>query len=663
MIPAYYKNGLRFLNHIIICLQELLQHLGPSSHWDILQLKYEAFGRELLVLSKIRKEFIQEVQNEFRFHQPGVKNMQWMSPVLNSFLAYMYYCGSVNPQHKPHMMNVHLDDPQTYNWHSWANNQEIPGLWGRLPEHPAEYQTAIFEAINAKIALEPNTESSGSCSEMWCKGIINMMVQIKQKIQDRSSADKSVLEVLESSVDIVKNNGCEKPVKKGRGRPKGVLNSTIMELQSLPKSPMKLRSKNSARSSFLSQNDDAISERSLPEVVQEDMRDDISRTETIQSDMSSAFKRAETLNQRTLKSDQLSLNQQTDLRAASNSSKTRPIENDVPALDLSKLFCKKFHPKFGKSLLLSTPWDYSLDTCMVPNKESESSLYDEVIDQAMDINVIFQNTSTSNSRDISLEISEDVIFSSPIVSLNCSEEFDQTTSVSPVSSSLSKDDLPIQVDSSLSLPVMEDKESLFIPSSSLSSQEESAQTSLITSKTSKGTLIFTKSLDEKFVYDSVTFVPNALKSQGKTKAKSKGKGKSKDLSEFIQSSQRNHEIPPKSISQIQTRKEKEKRKMVISDESSTADPSPSIKSMTTLTLPANISKSDELQNNIKQQIRKAMTAKDVQKQIKTDMDIIVRYVYWMKTQKDTVKLSKEPKIGFKCWQKVQSVRIRVSAEG
>lgn len=302
------------------------------------------------------------------------------------------------------------------------------------------------------------------------------------------------------------------------------------------------------------------------------------------------------------------------MRAASNSSKIRPTENDVPALDLSKLFCKKFHPKFGKSLLLSTvsnyfeeqvlhsklieglqsakglcdssqeeqmqskiaetavapvhmmksqsnsfrfddepssfsdytePWDYSSDTCMVPNEESESSLYDEVIDQAMDTNIIFQNTSTSNSRDISLEISEDVIFSSPSVSLNCSEEFDQTTSVSPVSSSLSKDDLQIQVDSSLSLPAMEDKESLFIPSPSLSSQEESAQTSLITSKTSKGTLIFTKSLDEKFVYDSVTFVPNALKSQGKgkAKAKSKGKGKSKHLSESTQSSQRNHEIP------------------------------------------------------------------------------------------------------------------------
>ncbi|KAG2335315.1 hypothetical protein BDR05DRAFT_1038906, partial [Suillus weaverae] len=189
MIPAHYRNGLRFLNHIIICLQELLQHLGPSCHWNMLQLKYEAFGRELLVLRKIREEFIQE---------PGMQNTQWMSPVLNSFLAYMYYCGSVNPHHKSHMMNVPLDDPQTYkiylslkDWHSWADKQEIPGLWGRLPDHPAEYQTAMFEATRARIALEPIMESPGECSEMWCKGIINMMVQIRQEIKDRSAANLS----------------------------------------------------------------------------------------------------------------------------------------------------------------------------------------------------------------------------------------------------------------------------------------------------------------------------------------------------------------------------------------------------------------------------------------------------------------------------------------
>ncbi|KAG2108258.1 uncharacterized protein F5147DRAFT_652976 [Suillus discolor] len=191
-------------------------------------------------------------------------------------------------------MNVHLDDPQTYDWHSWANKQEIPRLWGRLPEHSVEYQTVIFEAINAKIALEPNMESSGPCSEMWCKGIINMMIQTKQEIQDRSLVNKSTLEVPESSIDIIEDNIFEKPVKKGRGRPKGVLNSTIMELQLLPKSPMKLHSKKSAGSSFLSQNN---------------MRDDISRSETVQSDISLALKRVETLNHRTCKLDQPLLNQ------------------------------------------------------------------------------------------------------------------------------------------------------------------------------------------------------------------------------------------------------------------------------------------------------------------------------------------------------------------
>jgi len=111
MIPAHYKNGLRFLNHIIICLQELLQHLEPLCHGDILQLKYEAFGREILVLAKIREEFIQEVQNKFRYHQPKVKNTQYMTSVLNSFLAYMYLYGSINPQHEPHIIAIFLDDP------------------------------------------------------------------------------------------------------------------------------------------------------------------------------------------------------------------------------------------------------------------------------------------------------------------------------------------------------------------------------------------------------------------------------------------------------------------------------------------------------------------------------------------------------------------------
>jgi hypothetical protein len=37
----------------------------------------------------------------------------------------------------------------------------------------------------------------------------------------------------------------------------------------------------------------------------------------------------------------------------------------------------------------------------------------------------------------------------------------------------------------------------------------------------------------------------------------------------------------------------------------------------------------------------------LQKQLKTDMDVIVRYVYWMKNQQGIAKLSDEPKIGFK----------------
>lgn len=67
-------------------------------------------------------------------------------------------------------------------------------------------------------------------------------------------------------MDIVENNIYNKEVKKGRGRPKGVLNSTVIELQSLPRSPMKLRSKNATTSS-LSLHDDTIPTRSIPEVV------------------------------------------------------------------------------------------------------------------------------------------------------------------------------------------------------------------------------------------------------------------------------------------------------------------------------------------------------------------------------------------------------------
>ncbi|KAG1771557.1 hypothetical protein EV702DRAFT_1048912 [Suillus placidus] len=739
----------------------------------MLQLKYEAFGRELLVLRKIREEFIQEVSNGYLFDQPGMQDTQWMSPVLNSFLAYMYYCGSVNPHHKSHMMNVPLDDPQTYketdlsmkDWHSWADKQEIPGLWGRLPDHPAEYQTAMFEATKAKIALEPIMESSGECSEMWCKGIINMMVQIRQEIKDRSAANQSESDIAKSSVDVLGNDTYDKTVKKGRGRPKGVLNSTVIELQSLARSPIKLCSKNSAKSSW-SLHDDANSKRSNPEVVEE-MRDviQVPKLQRVQLDTSSAFKRVNkevaALDHRNFKLDQSSLNQ-TTFRTSSNSPKKNiqtSAENDVPALDLSTLFFRKLQPSNSKKSLLllaptkrlstvldqksanqeqmqsdmaetsksamlksqsdqhvpsqsshafisfddppsfsdyTEPWVYSSDIYMAPNEESESSLYDEATDQVLDANTSFKNILLSKPTCFSSEVSkdEDVGFSSSAASLNCSEEFNHPTSTPSGSSPLSEDDLQMQTTSSPLLPIMEHEESPFISSLSLSDQEESAQPPAITSKTSKGTLIFTKSLDDKFVYDSVIFVPNLLKSKSKGKGKGKSKGKSNCGSESVQSFQKNHEIPKlmqmKLISQIQTdvldkndksqkppeEKKKGKRKAVTLDESPTDHSGSGTKSMTTLTLPANMSKvakacqkaqassnseslmwnekflkffsclgqewtqSDELQSNIKQQISKAMASKDVQKQIKTHMHIIVQ-------QKGMVKLPEESKIGFK----------------
>jgi hypothetical protein len=114
LIPTHYRNGIRFLNHVIVCYQELLHLLGPSYHWNHLQSKYETFQRELSVLIKIRAEFIQEALSKYPSHQSRLQSTQWTSSILDSFLAYLYYCGSVNPHHKSHMMSILLDDPQTY---------------------------------------------------------------------------------------------------------------------------------------------------------------------------------------------------------------------------------------------------------------------------------------------------------------------------------------------------------------------------------------------------------------------------------------------------------------------------------------------------------------------------------------------------------------------
>ncbi|KAG2362882.1 hypothetical protein BDR07DRAFT_1484234 [Suillus spraguei] len=559
-------------------------------------------------------------------------------------------------------MDISLDDPQTYNWHDWAKKQEIPGLWGRLPDHPTEYQTAMFEAIRAKIALEPNTESSGPCSEMWCKGIINMMCKIRQEIQDESAANESNLKVLESSID-------DNVMNKRRGRPKGVLNSTIIKLQSLSISPMKLPSKNVAESLLLSSGQDPISKDSISQVVK------------------GGF-------------------------TASNSAKKKiptSEKNDVPALDLSTLFCAKFTKIDGKpqsikrvsqvsqqisldpeqisadimktcatptsrqpsNIFISSsdppsfsddtePWDYSSDAYMVSN---------EVMDQDMDVD-ISQEKSAS-------EVSADVVSSSPSASLNYPEEFDFTASISSGSSPLLGEDLEVQVSSSPNLPLMDYEQSPITSSSarSLSIQEELGGSPAITSKTCKGTLTFVKSAGDEFVYDSVTFVPNIHKS--KSKSKVKGKGKSKEQPQSVHCAPKNFQTP--SISHIQT-------SVVDSSNSSqrlTKATEKEQTSMTTLTLSANMSKvakacqksqasfkseslmwnekflkffsslgfdwtrSDELQSDIKRQIGKAMASKDVQKQIKTHMHIIVQYVCWMKSQREAVKLPEESKIGFR----------------
>jgi hypothetical protein len=167
-------------------------------------------------------------------------------------------------------------------------------------------------------------------------------------------------------------------------------------------------------------------------------------------------------------------------------------------------------------------------------------------------------------------------------------------------------------------------------------------------------------------------------------------------------------------------KNNDERNMEISDESPTPHPGPSTRSRITETLPANMSKvaqscrvaqesenrkwsdrvgshflislssdlndvsplqfltffkylgrdwaqSPALQNDIKVQVGKAMTSRDVevrlvhgvavavdlivlndwQKQIKNDMHVIVKYVYWMKKRRGTVKLQEQSEVGFK----------------
>lgn len=156
-------------------------------------------------------------------------------------------------------------------------------------------------------------------------------------------------------------------------------------------------------------------------------------------------------------------------------------------------------------------WDHSSDFHFTAEEESEVSLYDEDLDQVADTvdHLDYPNLSSDGLLDD--------IMSSPIARSDLLEESDYPHP-SPGSSSLSKDDLQVLASSSPLLPSMEHEQSSSTSSSfSLTHQEEPAQPPATISKTSKGTLIFVKSLQNKFFYNSVTSVPNTFRSKGKSK--------------------------------------------------------------------------------------------------------------------------------------------------
>jgi len=206
MIPAHYKNGLRFLNHIIICFHQLLQLLKSrylSNQQELLQLNYQAFEHELRLLIRVRDVFVQEVKSRC---QCGFSR-SWRSPVIDTFLVYMYYCRSLNPSCTSNMNPAVVDNPQTYSkfsnyinlyqnyyhdlldWNYWAEEQPIPGLWGQLPDDPTEQRAAILQALEADIAIEPTIESPGPSSDLWCKSMV-------EAIEKEHDYQKEILDVI-----------------------------------------------------------------------------------------------------------------------------------------------------------------------------------------------------------------------------------------------------------------------------------------------------------------------------------------------------------------------------------------------------------------------------------------------------------------------------------
>ncbi|KAG2090484.1 uncharacterized protein F5147DRAFT_658152 [Suillus discolor] len=223
-------------------------------------------------------------------------------------------------------------------------------------------------------------------------------------------------------------------------------------------------------------------------------------------------------------------------------------------------------------------------------------------------------TETTSSPTDAFEALDDVTFFSPPGSLTYSEELDHLTTALPGFPLLSEDDLQIQVPTSFFSPITEEEgQSPSILSLSLPSQEESAQPPII-SKTSKGTLIFITSLNNQFVYDSVTYVPNELKLEFK--------GKSKQQPKFIQSIQKNAEISTSGSDQNHQSQKLYKEKF--------------LKFFSCLG--HEWTGSDELQDKIKQQISKAMMSKDVQSLAEADQDPHTHY--------SPDKLPKDTKVGF-----------------
>ena len=151
---------------------------------------------------------------------------------------------------------------------------------------------------------------------------------------------------------------------------------------------------------------------------------------------------------------------------------------------------------------------------------SEDLHYDMDVDLAVDVNSSLGHASQA-TPDSSPDLPRNHA-SLPVAS-NRLEESVVSIFTPPDTLLLSKDDLQMSAIPSPSCSRLELERSSPITSPSVSSSDESAQTPPITSKTTKGTLVFIKSHDTKFSYDSVAFIPNAPRSRVKSKSKSSSK--------------------------------------------------------------------------------------------------------------------------------------------